>query len=577
MPANFLLLRNETLKDGQATALRTVLARETALQSYLELQRIEMENEASKAQDVASSLVACQVASERVHQVLDALRAAIAESKDLISNAINVHNTEAEAADKMTTTTAARTAWGDLIQLLEALTPQINATITSTKSHILGTSDQVCTYDFLAECTRDSIATLDVSLEAIATSLSIKRRGLSSIFRIPNEVFEMVFQFAVEDEREQLRSEFSSPSLSFDSLDDIWKTIPKCPFTLAAVCRGWRNIALETPKLWSYMRVYTSFRIASRKGKKSTRRWVGKAAFETSLQRAKETPLELVIYKDAFNEVQISQHTSSDTRISIIYLVRLASVPRWLPSCSYLSLVDPEVGWGDGFTLDRDEIASFLTGPKEISCNNALPTFLTPFDFTTAFFFSTEDSSQTLDLNQLSEKLPKLEILQLILPDISAPSTPSTTTIPRTWKSLTTLSITSSVLPFFAALVQRGLSLPSLTNLILLRVFSSFSPRERGNIKDVVKTVTSLEVHHISPSVKPTELRVLIDWMECLQTVTLHRASVQKTVKALSITPSKQIDRLVIEDTVLDRLVELRDYTALLEGSESTSGGSESM
>jgi len=48
-------------------------------------------------------------------------------------------------------------------------------------------------------------------------------------------------------------------------------------------------------------------------------------------------------------------------------------------------------------------------------------------------------------------------------------------------------------------------------------------------------------------------------------------------VKALSITPPKRINRLVIDDTVLEGLAELRDYTALLEGSDSTSGGSESV
>ena len=576
MPTNFPLLRNEPLKDGQASALRTILARDTALQSHLELQRIEMENEASKAQDVASSLVACHGASEQVHEALDALRAAITKSKDLISNSINVHDTEAAAVDKLTTTTAARTAWHNFIPLLEALTPQINTVITSTKSHILSTSDQVCAYDFLAGCTRDSIATLDVSLDAIATSLSIKRRGLSSIFRIPNEVFEIVFQLAVEEERKQLRAEFISSSFSFDSLDDMRRTIPKCPFTLAAVCRGWRNIALDTPKLWSYIRVYTSSRIAIRKaGKRDRRCWVGKAAFETSLQRAKATPLELVIYKDAVDEIQISQHTSSNTRIADIYLVRLASVPRWLPQCTSLYLVGDEtrkMGRGDGLTLDRDEIPSFLTGPETILCYNVLPTFPTPLDFTTKLLCFGKHSSQTLDLDQLSEKLPNLEILQLLPLDDSVPSTHSTTTIPRTWNSLRRLIITSPVLSSFAALAQQGLSLPSLTSLNLVGVFASFSPTEGDNIKEVVQTVTSLEIRYISPLIRPTELRVLIDWMEGLQIVKLHRTSVQKTVKALSITPAKPIRRLIIEGTVLKE-VGLDDYTALLlDGSDSVSG-----
>ena len=193
-PADFPVRRNKPLPDDQAKTLRTALACETALQNHLEQQQIEMLNEASKAQGIVSSLVTCHAASERVHQLLDALRAAVAESKGLMSNTINVHDTEAEATDKLATTTPARTAWGGLIQLLEALTPQIDATIASTQSHTLNVHNQVCGYKFLAECTRNSIAALDVSLDAIATSLSFKRGGLSSVFRIPNELFAMIFQ-----------------------------------------------------------------------------------------------------------------------------------------------------------------------------------------------------------------------------------------------------------------------------------------------------------------------------------------------------------------------------------------------
>jgi len=469
----------------------------------------------------------------------------------------------------LTTTTAARNAWRDLIQLLEVLTPQINATITSTKSHITNTSDQVSTHKFLAECTQNSVDALDVSLDAIATSLSFKRKGLSSIFRIPNEVFKIVFQFAVEKEREQLRADFFSSSLSFDTLDGMRRTIPQCPFTLAAVCREWRNIALHTPRLWSYIRVYTSFCVAYGTGKKPARyRWVGKAAFEGSLKRAKGTPLELAIYP----QTQGSPSIPPGARISIINLVRVAHVPQWLPTCSHLSLVDyPR---NDKSTLNVVGFPSFTTGPKQISCENVLPTFLTPLDSTTTFQFCSKRRPQLPDLNNLYENFPNLKTLQLLLPDDFIPLALSNTIIPRTWESLTTLITTSRALLSLAAYTRRGLSLPSLATLTLTDVFSFFLFSERENIKHIVQTVTSLEIHNISPSFKPSELRVFIDWMEGLQTVILHRAPVQTTVKALSITPAKRIKKLVIESTVLEE-VELRDYTALLEGSENEPGESE--
>ena len=567
IPTDFPLLKNKPLPDAQAKALRAALSREAALQTHLEQQQIEMQSEASKAQDTVSSLITCHTAGKRVHQALDALWAAVTETKHIISNTINVHDTEAEAANKLTTTTAARNAWRDLIQHLEALTPQINATITPTKSHIVNTSDQVSTNNFLAESARNSVTALDVSLDAIATSLSFKRRGLSSLFRIPNEVFQIVFQFAVEEEREQLRAEFSSSSLSFDGVDDMRRTIPKCPFTLAAVCREWRNIALHTPKLWSYIRVYTSVRISAGTGWNASKScWVGKAAYERSLQRAKGAILELAVYQDLPGQIH-SLSIPPGARISNIYLVRLGSVPRWLPSCSRLSLF----GHGNNPTLTVVQLPRFPTGPKEISCVNVLPTFPSFVDSTTAFYFCSEKSSQMPNLNHLSEGLPNLKTLQLLLPDVAVSAAHATTTIPPTWKSLTTLIITSSVLPSLAVHAQGRLSLPSLTTLIFTNVFAPLSPSKFDSIKHIVQTLTSLEIHDISPSVKPSELRAFIDWMECLHTVVLHRAAAQKTVKALSLTPAKPIKKLVIESTTLEG-VGLHVYTALLE---SESGDSE--
>ena len=558
-------------------ALRTALIRDMALQSQLEQQRLEMEKEVPKAQGAAASLVTCRAASERVHQALDALRAAVVDTKNSIVNAVIVHDSEAATTAEMSTTAKARDSWRDLWQLFEALTPQINAATTYTKSHIVNTSDQISTYRFLAECTQHSIGSLDVSLGAIATSLALKREGCSSFFRIPDEVFGIIFQFAVEEERQKLRVQFSSPSISFDTLDDMRKTIPGCPFTLAAVCRQWRNVALHSPKLWSYIRVYTSSRIAPRTNRKPAKYcWVGKAAFAWSLQRAKGTPLELTIYQDDFEQVYPSPKIPSDARISIIYLIRLPSIPRWLPSCLHLSLfgrgnaVSP---WDYHSALKVVEFPLSIR-PKEISCTSVLPKFLAPLDSTIGFKFCSEHRSQIPDLNQLFEKLPKLELLQLLLPGASAP--PTGATIPRTWNSLTTLSITSPALPFLAAHAQQGLSLPSLTTLILTNMLAFFTPNECKDIKHILKTITSLEIHEISSSVKPSDLRDFIDWMECLKTITLHLPPLQKTVKALSITPTKLVERLIVEGTVLEG-VELQNYIALLGGPENVSGHSESL
>jgi hypothetical protein len=570
MPNHLSLSTNKALNGAEVRALRIALARELVLQSHLEQQHLEMENEATKAHNTVASLVTCRAASERVNQALDALRAAVVDSKDSILNAINVHETEAEAADEVTTTAKARNAWRDLIQLLEPLTSQINSTTNSTNSHILNTSDQVSASSFLAECTQHSIATLDVSLDTIAASLEFKRRGLSSFPRIPDEVLGMIFQLAVEEERKKLRAEFPSTLASFKTLDDMRRTIPICPFTLAAVCQQWRNIALHTPKLWSYIRVYTLFRLHETKKKyRPSYCWVGKAAFEWSFRRAKGTPVELVIYQDSFQQLQTQPSIRSDASISTIYLVRVNPIPRWLPPCLHLSLFGGEgqaLLWNiNGSVVD---FPPFPIGPKEISCTDVLPTFPAPLHSTTTFNFVSTKRYEMIDLNMLCAMLPNIKILQLRLLEVSAPSTHSTGA--RTWRSLTTLSVTSSALPWLAAIAPRWPSLPSLTTLILTDVFASFTPSKYQNIQYVVQTLGLLEIYDISSGADPSELRVFIDWMQCLHTVMLHRLSVQKTVKSLSITPANLIKKLIIEGTVLEG-VTLQDYSAILGGSYNVS------
>jgi hypothetical protein len=548
---------NTALADARARALETALAREVALQNHLEQQRLEIESEASRAQDSAASFLTCNAASEQVLKALDTLNTVVQNSMDSISNAINVHDTEANAANKMTTTAEVKNVWHGLIQVLEGLTPHITSTTTSTKSHILHTSDQVNTHKFLAECTQRSIATLDASLDSIVTSIGFKRSGL---FRIPDEVFRMIFQLSVEDERRKLRAMFGSPRKISSELEHMKGTIPNCPFTLAAVSRRWRDIALNSPKLWSFIRVYTAHNTNK---KPIRRRWIGKAAFDWSLLRAKATPIELIFYQDPSNLTSNPPNIPSNSCVSTIYLVRSRCIPQWLPPCLHLSVFGvSSFLWGVDFPPSLD-------GPKEISCTNIHPTFLGSSASTT-FNFHSESAFEIPYIDHLCEKLPKLEHLQVLLPDAPAPPTYSSSD--RTWTSLVTLCVTSSVLPHLAPYAHQRLLFPSLTTLILAEVFNSFSPDECHRMKPLLRTLTSLEIRSVSPLVNPSKLRVFIDWMEELQNVTLRRSAERTTVEALRISPAKLVNRLIIEGTVLEG-VGLRDYTTILARSDSIGPG----
>lgn len=87
--------------------------------------------------------------------------------------------------------------------------------------------------------------------------LSFRRNCLAPIACLPNEILTNIFKFIEEDER-------------LDGYDN--EDIPAC-LAVTHVCRHWRNVALECPTLWRFIRSSSPF-------------WL-----DIMLERSKETPL----------------------------------------------------------------------------------------------------------------------------------------------------------------------------------------------------------------------------------------------------------------------------------------------
>jgi len=555
--------------EAEMRARRSILAREVALRDYLQRQHLELENEVSEARESAAALMDCKLASERVQQALAALKIAIKEVKDSVSMALDIHDAQVDVENEHLTYTHVRGAWDGFTPHLETIAHQLDKTSIATGAHILRVSDQTDAYYLVADCTRDSINTLALSRDALSASILSKARGLTSILHVPYDVLPMIFQFAVEEERKMLRAEFTSPEVNFERLEHMTRSIPKCSFTLAAVCRRWRSIALDMPTLWSYLRAPTWIRTPpSTEGERPLYRGVGKSAYDCSLQRAKKTPLELVLYPFSPESSEFLMGLHPGSRPVQIHIVRLTNIPSWLPVCHRLSVYGAgrPPSWNGADDLKAIVFPVRPYSPIELTCTNVIPSFNTPLN-SQNFTFRSGASPQNLNIKHLSEKLPHLRTLQLLLPDFTPTSvTPWTST--QTWASLTTLAITSSALQCLATGAHEELVLPHLTTVILANMFPSFIPPDSESIKSIFRTVTLLEILDVSATVRSSDLRVFIDWMRVLESITIHGLAVEKTVEALSVVPVKAMTKLVIKHSTSDG-AGLNNYAALLCGDNA--------
>ncbi|KDQ08651.1 hypothetical protein BOTBODRAFT_118404, partial [Botryobasidium botryosum FD-172 SS1] len=68
----------------------------------------------------------------------------------------------------------------------------------------------------------------------MVSTLRFRHNLITPIYRLPNEVLALIFQFAE-----------SSPYNSLQPLES------RVPLNISAVSRVWREIALDTPQIWT--------------------------------------------------------------------------------------------------------------------------------------------------------------------------------------------------------------------------------------------------------------------------------------------------------------------------------------
>ena len=558
---------NAPLTGTQADTLRTILTGEIARRDCLQQQHHEMENAVSEAKKSAAALTDCKSASQQAQRACEALKVAIQEAKDSVSKALAIHDAQVDVVNETSTLPRVREAWDGLTLQFEGLAHQLDEASVITTAHIITTSDQAASYCLAADCTQESLNALDLRIDALSASILSKAGILTSILHLPDDVLRLVFQLAVEDERAALRAEFTAPDVDFARLGQMRRSIPKCAFRLAAVCRRSRALALDMPTLWSYLRAPTWIRSSrAEDAGHPLYRGVGKSAYECCLRRTRSrgTTPELVLYPFSLESSEFMMGLKPYLRSLQVHLVRPTRIPGWLPIRHHLSIYGagrPPL-WDGADDLPRIELQRSLIHLNELTCTNVIPSFKTPMVIQT-FTFHSEARSQIPSVEYLSEMLPILQTLRLLLPEFPS-KLPAPWTVPRTWESLTTLAITSSALPCLATRAREGL-LPSLTTVILVNMFPSFKPTESERIKSIFQFVASLEILDVSASVTSSDLRVFINWMGGLESIAVHGLAVEKTVEALSEVPVKAITSLLIQHSTFDG-AGLTDYAALLQG-----------
>ncbi|KAL0067962.1 hypothetical protein AAF712_004865 [Marasmius tenuissimus] len=207
----------------------------------------------------------------------------------------------------------------------------------------------------------NEIARLRASLEAFEKKkndtdarLSAYRSALSPYRRLPIEILRIIFELCVEEDaninaRLEYTSQFPDSSSTLD--------IDKCPWALSQVCRGWRNLVVSLPALW------TAIDMNWTEGEGKLPDALVERRLSLMLQRSRDQPLLVSWFEHSCTEKAVSLLCSSTFRWSqatiradIEGLSWLAPYSGLFPALSTLRVNFESDGW---FT--EDETSTILS------------------------------------------------------------------------------------------------------------------------------------------------------------------------------------------------------------------------
>ena len=542
---------NRVPGETETRALRKLLQHDLATRLHLKQQKLHRKEEMSRANRYADVVQECMTSTEKVQRDLKAAIETIEKLLVTTRSALYVHDRHSEIAETISSTLRAKGTFGRMISFLNGFTLDMRSSLTPLESHVRMTSDESHAYKAIEASAAQSLSSMEPSFKAITTSILEKKRVLHPIRRLPAEVLERIFTEFVEENRNRLRNGFD------EYFDEMKRTLHFAPFIISSVCRRWRQTAIETPWLWSYLRVPTWQTVQTTSGlsKKPGRpgvKLLGKGLYELSIERSKGADLEVTLYPSELSQSDILEKylaTIPPSQIVVLNVHRFGTIPALPCSPLVMRIVPPRNIPDAQPTLGHTTI--YTKSIVHLSCCNTIPSSGNHFVGRTIKILELQLFERTTwpDLMPIFIDFPNLSELRFAGLAPNCPSIPSVR--PLVYNSLVLLVLFENFAGALEYLLKRGISFPALKQLVI-RGTSRLKGSHYDGMRDILGIVQDVAIKPSARQAPPLspDARTALDLMHNVQTLRIHNQIVESLIGALNIEPPKVINHLVIEDWI---------------------------
>ena len=361
--------------------------------------------------------------------------------------------------------------------------------------------------EMLCAQTADAISPLADVVGTVQRSIAVQRNGvLHPLRRLPEEILIQIFERCAAEEAQRWLENKAPSNL---------KVVTRS----AAVCRRWRGIALNCPRLWRHLLAptYTNPRrtMAEKRGIDHIRR---------ALQLCEGVDVELTIPTRFTFLPDIDITTLEVERLNILDASQ--AWPLGLPSPKYLWLRCASLNSA------REIPLQLISNTLKITCANVTPTFASPVVTVTHLVLS--GTHPTLPLNTILCSLPQLVIFDAMHACVY--DRPDVNTLVQSYihSQLQTFRVGGTGLAFLGQALAGGLRLP---NLRLFEIAFFY-------LEELATDYPSVSHLSVFTRFKLDEeaLRAFIDTFPRLETLSLHGAATEPVLQALYSTASSDGD-----------------------------------
>ena len=567
---------NRVPGETEERALRVLLRDDISLQLQLEQLQLHRLEKLACADRSANSLSECATRTRDVQNVYKYMMQITTKLIAAIELAADAHEHPADVMETLPSTSRTREAFSTMVASLKTVLVDLISPIATVESHAHFVEDERKAFEFITVSIKQSLSSVDLSLDAMTTSIMEKRALLHPIRRVPPEVSEHIFIDFVKQECDSLRNDFSA------TFKQMGRTIHFSPFIISAVCQKWCSILISLPRLWTYLRIPTVQTLWSSPGFKSKSRklgvkLLGREFFERSLERSNGAGLEATLYPsdDMDISMEFLQNIPSSTPLEVLNVLRLSVVPPLRRVPSHLRMVHPPNGLPPRPVFQATSLDITTSGIAKLSCWNTFPRFEyshSPYGLSKLELSFQFDMSYPSFMSLLRE-LPHLGHLSLHLSFAGEPpelSSLTSVTLPNHTPVLALnvshLELSEQFVEVLGCMLER-VSFPSLKRLVVHDA-ELFDPSRYNKIASVLSIVSMVTLTTKGTSLPDIyNARAVFDLMNHLHSLVLSGPGVESMVEALSIDPPKLVTNLHIDswdgngEKVKEYMVKLTDQS----------------